>query len=243
MSMLQASIRKTGPLGAKIAEIRRQRIAAGLLKDEESQPKEPIVLISENGSKQREDKPQEPRKPVKRRLISYEKPKVVAKDGADHPSMNLIIETVRCFYSVSEVDFLSRRGDLTAITARQMAAYLCKTMTLNSFPAIARRFDGRDHTTIVAAVRRFAAKMQRDPDLAEETAKVVSRINMIMHGGGEVISDATQLSALQMAIDLAHGRIKLNASQRELFQLQIDAIRKRIIEASARRAATADKNK
>jgi len=41
--------------------------------------------------------------------------------------------------------------------------------------------------------------------------------------------------ALQTAVDIAKGRVKLNASQRELWERHIDAIRRRIIDAAARR--------
>jgi len=50
-----------------------------------------------------------------------------------------------------------------------------------------------------------------------------------------MISDQTQIMALQTAIDIAKGRVKLNASQRELWERHLDAIRKRIIDAAARR--------
>lgn len=58
-----------------------------------------------------------------------------------------------------------------------------------------------------------------------------------------MISPATQLAPLDLAIEIATGRRKLNASEAALFQRHIAEIRKRIIDASARRAATADKNK
>ncbi len=52
-----------------------------------------------------------------------------------------------------------------------------------------------------------------------------------------MISDASQISALQTAVDIASGRVKLNASQRELFAAQIESIRRRIIDAAAKRNA------
>jgi hypothetical protein len=50
-----------------------------------------------------------------------------------------------------------------------------------------------------------------------------------------MISDASQLAALDLAIEVATGRRKLNASEAALFQQHLDAIRKRIIDAAARR--------
>lgn len=52
-----------------------------------------------------------------------------------------------------------------------------------------------------------------------------------------MISDATQLAALDLAIEVAAGRRKLNAAQLELFRRHIEAILQRIIAAAAKRDA------
>lgn len=54
----------------------------------------------------------------------------------------------------------------------------------------------------------------------------------------KTFSDASQIAALQTAIDIAHGRVKLSASQRELFEAQIESIRQWIIVAAAKRRDT-----
>jgi hypothetical protein len=50
-----------------------------------------------------------------------------------------------------------------------------------------------------------------------------------------MISDQSQLAALDLAIEVATGRRKLNASEAALFQRHIEEIRQRIIAAAARR--------
>ncbi|MFA7308303.1 MAG: hypothetical protein WC026_16720 [Hyphomicrobium sp.] len=50
-----------------------------------------------------------------------------------------------------------------------------------------------------------------------------------------MISDATQLAALDFAIEVATGRRKLNASEAALFQIHIAEIRQRIVAAALRR--------
>jgi hypothetical protein len=55
-------------------------------------------------------------------------------------------------------------------------------------------------------------------------------------GAISMISDATQLAALDLAIEIATGRRKLNAAESELFRRHIDAIRGRIIDAAANTA-------
>ena len=51
---------------------------------------------------------------------------------------------------------------------RQVAMYLAKTLTLRSLPEIGRRFGGRDHTTVLHAVRKIEALVAKDVALSEE---------------------------------------------------------------------------
>ena len=46
--------------------------------------------------------------------------------------------------------------------------YLAKTMTLRSLPEIGRRFGGRDHTTVLHAVRKIEGLVAKDITLADE---------------------------------------------------------------------------
>jgi chromosomal replication initiator protein len=46
--------------------------------------------------------------------------------------------------------------------------YLAKTLTLRSLPEIGRRFGGRDHTTVLHAVRKIEALVGKDTTLADE---------------------------------------------------------------------------
>jgi hypothetical protein len=55
---------------------------------------------------------------------------------------------------VRREDMLSQRRFRESVMARQIAMYLCKRHTPNSFPDIGRRFGDRDHTTVLSAVKR-----------------------------------------------------------------------------------------
>jgi len=54
------------------------------------------------------------------------------------------------------------------VRPRQVAMYLAKTLTLRSLPEIGRRFGGRDHTTVLHAVRKIENLVGTDSALAEE---------------------------------------------------------------------------
>jgi chromosomal replication initiator protein len=65
-------------------------------------------------------------------------------------------------------DLLSSRRTANVVRPRQVAMYLAKTLTLRSLPEIGRRFGGRDHTTVLHAVRKIEGLVGNDMALAEE---------------------------------------------------------------------------
>jgi chromosomal replication initiator protein len=71
-------------------------------------------------------------------------------------------------YNVSRSDLLSSRRTANVVRPRQIAMYLAKTLTLRSLPEIGRRFGGRDHTTVLHAVRKIETLVGNDAALAEE---------------------------------------------------------------------------
>jgi chromosomal replication initiator protein len=71
-------------------------------------------------------------------------------------------------YNVSRSDLLSSRRTANVVRPRQVAMYLAKTLTLRSLPEIGRRFGGRDHTTVLHAVRKIEALVAKDTALSEE---------------------------------------------------------------------------
>ena len=71
-------------------------------------------------------------------------------------------------YNVSKADLLSSRRTRTIVRPRQIAMYLAKTLTPRSLPEIGRRFGGRDHTTVLHAVRKIEGLIEGDKTLADE---------------------------------------------------------------------------
>jgi len=71
-------------------------------------------------------------------------------------------------YNVSRSDLLSSRRTANVVRPRQVAMYLAKLLTLRSLPEIGRRFGGRDHTTVLHAVRKIEQLVGSDTALAEE---------------------------------------------------------------------------
>jgi chromosomal replication initiator protein len=71
-------------------------------------------------------------------------------------------------YNVSRSDILSERRTAAVVKPRQIAMYLSKQLTLRSLPEIGRRFGGRDHTTVLHAVRKIEKAVGEDRSLNEE---------------------------------------------------------------------------
>ena len=79
-----------------------------------------------------------------------------------------IQKLVASHYSVSRADILSSRRTAIVVKPRQVAMFLAKTLTMRSLPEIGRRFGGRDHTTVLHAVRKIEALSANDGTLRDE---------------------------------------------------------------------------
>ena len=71
-------------------------------------------------------------------------------------------------FNVPRSDLLSNRRTRTIVRPRQVAMYLAKTLTPRSLPEIGRRFGGRDHTTVLHAVRKIEGEQSKDAKLSQE---------------------------------------------------------------------------
>jgi chromosomal replication initiator protein len=71
-------------------------------------------------------------------------------------------------HGVSRQDLVSARRTRNVVVPRQVAMYLAKVLTPRSLPEIGRRFGGRDHTTVLHAVRKIDELVKTDERLAQE---------------------------------------------------------------------------
>jgi chromosomal replication initiator protein len=79
-----------------------------------------------------------------------------------------IIRKVADHYTLRMSDLLSARRARSVARPRQVAMYLAKTLTSRSLPEIGRRFGGRDHTTVIHAVRKIEELKKADSQVAED---------------------------------------------------------------------------
>lgn len=80
-------------------------------------------------------------------------------------SVENIQKTVADFYGIKTADMYSKRRPVAIARPRQIAMYLAKELTQKSLPEIGELFGGRDHTTVLHAVRKISSMRHKDVQL------------------------------------------------------------------------------
>jgi chromosomal replication initiator protein len=106
---------------------------------------------------------------------------MVLRDMAQNPDqcrvkIEDILKVVGRHYNVARADLLSARRARAVVVPRQIGMYLAKKLTPRSLPEIGRRFGGRDHSTVLHAVRKIEDQMRTDDRLAREVALLIRLI-------------------------------------------------------------------
>jgi chromosomal replication initiator protein len=83
-------------------------------------------------------------------------------------SVENIQKTVADFFSIKVADMYSKKRPANIARPRQIAMYLAKELTQKSLPEIGELFGGRDHTTVLHAVRKIAADRGKSPECNHE---------------------------------------------------------------------------
>jgi chromosomal replication initiator protein len=83
-------------------------------------------------------------------------------------SVENIQKTVADFFNIKVADMYSKKRPANIARPRQIAMYLAKELTQKSLPEIGELFGGRDHTTVLHAVRKVTADRAKNPELNHE---------------------------------------------------------------------------
>ena len=78
-----------------------------------------------------------------------------------------VLRTISGHFNVTKQDILSSRRHKTIVYPRQIGMYLAKVLTTRSLPEIGRKFGGRDHTTVLHAVRKIEKLIKTNPSIRE----------------------------------------------------------------------------
>jgi len=83
-------------------------------------------------------------------------------------SVENIQKTVADYYKIKVADMYSKKRPASIARPRQIAMYLAKELTQKSLPEIGELFGGRDHTTVLHAVRKIGAERQQATELNQQ---------------------------------------------------------------------------
>jgi chromosomal replication initiator protein len=101
-------------------------------------------------------------------LLSDSQPAVITPQ-------RILAKTSEMFgFSIEEIQGKSRRRPL--VTARQISMYVFRELTDLSYPAIAREFGGRDHTTVIHAVEKISALMKERRQIYDQVTELIKAV-------------------------------------------------------------------
>ena len=82
-------------------------------------------------------------------------------------------------FGLKQADLLSERRTRAIARPRQVAMWLCKQHTTRSYPDIGRRFGGRDHTTVLHAVKKVEELLQADDQIARDVEALTRKLRNV----------------------------------------------------------------
>ncbi|HEY7292549.1 MAG TPA: chromosomal replication initiator protein DnaA [Vicinamibacterales bacterium] len=98
----------------------------------------------------------------------------VLKNILDHEEKAITIEVIQKFiadyYNLKLVDLKSRNNAKSVAMPRQIAMYLCKSLTHASLPEIGRSFGGKHHSTVIHSIRKVEDLRKKDADFNSQIA-------------------------------------------------------------------------
>jgi chromosomal replication initiator protein len=98
-----------------------------------------------------------------------------AATGA-HPTIQDIINIVTGYYDVKLTDLLSKRRQKSVALPRQICMWLARRHTRYSLEEIGGYFGGRDHTTVMHAIKAVALRSEADPTFAGDVGKLEEQL-------------------------------------------------------------------
>jgi chromosomal replication initiator protein len=91
-------------------------------------------------------------------------------------TIEAIKKVVAQFYNIDIADFSAKRRTRNVAFPRQVAMYLCRTLTDASLPRIGEQFGGRDHTTVLHACDKLNEQRKENPTLEETLQQLIKKL-------------------------------------------------------------------
>lgn len=103
----------------------------------------------------------------------------VYKGLGEKNDIQRIQKIVANYFQISIEDIRSKKRSSNISFPRQIAMYLCRTMTTESFPKIGIEFGGKDHSTVMHSVEKIENEIKENKDLANIIEKLKKDIGVV----------------------------------------------------------------
>lgn len=103
----------------------------------------------------------------------------ICKGIGEKNDVHRIQKIVSEYFQISVEDIRSKKRNANISNPRQIAMYLCRTMTSESFPKIGIEFGGKDHSTVMHSVEKIEKEIKENKDLANTIEKLKKDIGLV----------------------------------------------------------------
>ena len=103
-------------------------------------------------------------------------PSNLRESGSAAPSIQAIIDQVTRYYDVKLTDLMSKRRHKSITVPRQVCMWLARRHTRFSLEEIGGYFGGRDHTTVMHAIRTVNRRREEDSTFSDDVDRLESRV-------------------------------------------------------------------
>ncbi len=104
-------------------------------------------------------------------------------EGPHTPTVQNVIKAACHHFKISRAEIFSERRTNEVVYPRHIAMYVAKKVTFRSLPFIGGKFNGRDHTTVLNAVRNMAARVAGgDPDVIFDVQSIKKYLGVSKFG-------------------------------------------------------------
>ena len=101
---------------------------------------------------------------------------VIPPQKAKPITIELIQKEVCKYYNIDIREFLSKKRNKQTVYPRHVAIYLCRKLTDASLPLIGDQFGGRDHTTVMHALKKIEIDIENNEELQKEIQELINII-------------------------------------------------------------------
>ncbi len=103
---------------------------------------------------------------------------LMQEDGVQSLDIEFIQKKTAEYYKIDPADMTSKRRPANIALVRQIAMHLCRELTSNSLKEIGRHFGGRDHGTVLYALRTVKTEMERDEALRRSIEFLIKTLSV-----------------------------------------------------------------